>query len=459
MSEARSHIKNIFSSLWSLLKIPFKGWNIWCFLNFSNLFKLIFLYAACVIWVMVLEFDTSKNFWSNSAHRIMNKITSSDSYAEDKAENPLAGETPNRRISIYSSIRIGEGMLYDRMIEYAKDNGYEYTGCKFWDDITSFPPINHIYYVAASVLNFLLEPDFNLALTHHVHVVPYGYNVTYLNMPRHDLFSPSNKFLKRWSHLNKYDAYVDLYTLTHGSNNILEGIAQEKPVIPIYLAERKIDYKPLEFNKALITGSLWGCSRGSLRMKLALKSLAEDDLLDAMGLDIYEYLGDHYLGKVEEAIKKDASIDPKIRKKMTMPDSLTYLQREYGISLLAHNDEHRLDGIPTARLAETAGSSSIMISDRNKFIEKHFSDSILFFDIDEDESVIYKQIKDHIKWIKENPQMAQAMARKSSEVFANNFSIEVQMDNLYSALNLDSRNKVDNVLTTIDKQTMTEDIN
>ena len=119
---------------------------------------------------------------------------------------------------------------------------------------------------------------------------------------------------------------------------------------------------------------------------------------------------------------------------MSLPDMITHFHREYGISLVIHNAEHRLDGIPTNRLAETAGSSAIMISDRNRFIEKHFSDSILFFDIEQDEVTIYNQIKEHINWIKENPEMAKAMARKSSEVFADNFSIDVQMENLYSVL-------------------------
>ena len=448
MSEACYYVKNIFVSLWGLLKLPFRGWNIWCCLNFSNLFKLIFLYGACIIWAILLEFDVSKNFWSNSAYRLMNKFSSSDS---DSVSVVVAGERlasddisqengglaragKKRRMSIYSANRIGEGMLYDRMLEYATENGYEYSGCKFWDNITDFPPIAHIYYVAASVLNFLLEPDFNLALTHHVNVIPYGYNVTYLNMPRGDLFSPYGKFLIRWNYLNQYDAYVDLYTLTHGHNEILEEIAGKKPIIPIYLAERKMPYKETVFNKALITGSLWGCSRGSLRMMLALKKLAQDDLMDAMGLEIYEYLGDHYLGKIEAAIKKDKSIDPGIKRKMTVPDMITHFHREYGISLLVHNAEHRIDGIPTNRLAETAGSGAMMISDRNKFIENHFSDSVLFFDIEQDEVAIYNQIKNHINWIKENPERATAMARKSSEVFAENFSIDVQMENIYSVL-------------------------
>ncbi len=443
MSQACSYVKNIFTSLWGLLKLPFKGWNIWCFLNFSNLLKLIVIYIACIIWVIVIDFDVSENFWSNSTHRILNKFGSSgaDFSAEqresdyDVQKNAVRVRAKkHRKMSIYSANRIGEAMLYDRMLAYATENGYEYTGCKFWDNITDFPPIAHIYYAAATFLNFLLEPDFNLALTHHVNVVPYGYNITYLNMPRHDLFSLYGKFLSMWKHLNKYDAYVDLYTLTHGHNEMLEKIADGRPVIPIYLAERKIAYKETEFNKALVTGSLWGCSRGSFRMMLAIKKLAEEDLLDAIGLNIYEYLGDHYLGKIEAVIKKDKSIDSKIKSRMTLPEMINHLHREYGISILIHNAEHRLDGIPTNRLAETAGSGAIMISDRNIFIAKHFSDSILFFDIEQDEFTIYNQIKEHINWIKDNPQMAKAMARKSSEIFANNFSIDVQMENLYSAL-------------------------
>ena len=49
-------------------------------------------------------------------------------------------------------------------------------------------------------------------------------NITYLNMPLDSLFSSSGKFLKVWEHLNEYDAYVDLHSLVHGNNELLEKI-------------------------------------------------------------------------------------------------------------------------------------------------------------------------------------------------------------------------------------------
>lgn len=400
MSELIHEIKNIWNGIYNIMKIPFRGWHIKKTLNFSNFFKLLFLYVISIIWVILFNVDLSKDFLNKAWH----------------------GNFSERRLSIYSvTQRIGEGMLYDRMIEYARENNYDYTGVKFPEFLTKYSVTAHFFYVATSLLNYILQPNFNLALTHHVTVLPYGFNITYLNMPRDSLFTGEGKFPSYWPHLNDYDAYADLYTLSNGKNELLEKIVDNKPVIPAYLAQRKIPYKEVEFDKVLITGSLWGCGRGSLRLKLALKKLVEeDDLLVAIGLEELKFLGKGYLGKME---KFDNNVD----------DALIKQTQKFGISLISHNQEHMLDGIPTNRIVEAVGASSMTITDRNRFIEKYFADTVLFYDVSANEETIYQQIKNHILWIKENPEKAKAMAKQANRVFNDNFSIEVQMENLFKS--------------------------
>ena len=123
-------------------------------------------------------------------------------------------------------------------------------------------------------------------------------------MPLDSLFSSSGKFLKVWEHLNEYDAYVDLHSLVHGNNELLQKIIQKtgqnKPVIPLYLAHGQEEYAEVSIHKALITGTLWGCNRESLRLAQSLKKLANDELLVGIGVEGYlGFLGKAYLGKME----------------------------------------------------------------------------------------------------------------------------------------------------------------
>lgn len=402
MTSIRSNLKDISVALRNIAYRLFEGWSIWKVLNFSNFLKIAFIYIAAIMWVIIIEFEYSDGFWKNAINH----------------------QFSEKRISIYSTQqRIGEGVLYSRIMQYIKDQSYDYSSCRFPESLTShFSLASHFYRMGANILNYILQPQLNLSITHHVSVVPdIGYNIVYLNMSRDDLFNAYGRFQKRWSHLEDYDAYADLYTLSNGQNKLLQDIidssGRRKPIIPLYLSQLKTSYKKPDFYKALISGSLWGCSRGSLRIKLALKKLAEDNMLDAIGLPEFEYLGDHYKGRMEHY--------------GNILHSIIKQHQKYGISLIIHNQEHRLDGIPTSRISESVSSGAIIISDRNKFLERYFSDEVLFIDIDQGEDEIYYQIKNHIEWIKSNPDQAQEMSERAFNIFNEHFTIEKQMQNLF----------------------------
>lgn len=399
-----SNIIKIFRIIWVLIfnkiKLELKDWHIRKVINFSNLCKLAFIYCVSIIVVILIDFETSPNFWKKAIFR----------------------DFSDKRIAVYSvRDRIGEGVLYQRMIRVLKEQKYDYVGSSMPEALTHFWFSKHFYYVGASFLNYLLKPKCNLALTHHINVLPYGYNITYLNMPRDSLYTASGDFQKIWSHLNDYDAYADLYTYSHGENKLLEKLAKDKKIIPLYLAQQETIYEDLSINKALITGTLWGCGRGSIRTKIAIKKLAEDGLLVGVGMpDHFQYLGKNYLGRLEDFGKVITALDK--------------LQKEYGIGLVLHNHEHMLDGIPTSRVSEVVSSGSLIISDQNPFIKKFFGDNAFYFDTFGNEEEIYKQIKQHIIWIQNNPEAASAKAKLAHEIFKEKMTIEKHLETLYNTI-------------------------
>lgn len=399
-------IKLIFSGLhdlscaiWIFIRLLFKNFNLLKIFNFFNILKLATIYCTIIVWVIITDFNFSNRFFVKL----------------------LTGTLSNNRLSVYSvSNRIGEGLLYYRMLKILRDKGIDYSATRFSEDLSHFWFTEHFYYVASSVINYLFKPDFNLALTHYVNIVPYGYNVMYLNMPTNDLYGVGGSFKLKYGHLKKYQAYADLYTLEHGKNPsldraILTDKLEGKKIIPVYFAQNYVEYKDPTIKKAIISGSLWGCNRGSQRVAHALKRLVKDDLLDAYGLeDELAFLGEGYKGKFEK-------FGPPI-------NSIIKIQNSYGIALIIHNLEHLLDGVPTSRISEAAASCALIIADRHPFIEKYFGENALYFNAFGSEEEIYQQIKAHILWAQNNKSEALTKIQNAYNVFVKNFTMETQID-------------------------------
>lgn len=404
MSEFLEAKNLIILGLRKKLRIIFQGWHVRKVINFSNFLKLVFLYLFAIFWVILCEFDYSKGFLSHL----------------------LSGNFTDKRISFYTtSERIGERTVYDRMSMLLDRLGYDYAAIKFSESLSHFWLTAHFYFVSATIVNYLLKPPFNLALTHHVSILPFGHNIIYLNMPRDSFYSNDGGFLKQWQHLYKYDEYIDLYGVMHGKNDMLENAiastmgGKDKNIIALYLAQDIRPYNKLDMNKALITGTLWGCNRNSTRFAMALKRLADDGLLVGVGAKIHlEFLKDAYLGRMEDF--------------GTTPDAIDMLQKKYGIALIAHSQEHMLEGIPTSRILEAVANGALVISDKNKFLLKFFGDTILYFDIYGDTEEIYQQIRNHIIWAKNNPDKAHIKTRKAYQIFVDSFDMEKELDKLFN---------------------------
>lgn len=393
-----------FKSLYSYFVANFSFRNVF---KISNFFKLAFIYIFALSWLIIFEFEFSENFWIKL----------------------ISGNLSNYRMSVYTSWHIGESLLSHKIRKVASTMGVDYSAIVFNQAFTEFWLTRGLYYNATNLINYLFKPNFNLAVTHHVNIVPIGYNITYLNVPSTMLYNIKGGFKSDLQHLKKYDAYADLYSFVHGKNPYLDEAIkidslQNKKIIPLYLGHNYINYsQPVSFQQALITGTLWGCNRGSLRVIRALKRLAIEDLLIAYGVGGYfKELGNGYKGSFDKL-------------KGTIVDNIITVQKQYGIALIIHSLEHMVEGLPTSRISEALASGSLIISDKHNFVKKFLGDNALYIDTFVSDEQIYQQIKSHILWARNNQGEVRKMTEAAYKVFAEELTIEKQIKFLIEQLN------------------------
>ena len=316
--------------------------------------------------------------------------------------------------------RIGESLLYERIKQAAKNNGWNVIGVCLPEDLALSFATRHFFLVAINLVNWVYKPKFNFHSTHHSNTTPYGYNIMYINMPNEHIIDLNGDFKKRFRHLANYDAYVDLYSILHGSNPLLLHALslhnnKNAAVLPIYFAVNYMPYSPAKHEQINIVGSLWGCNRESLRVFSVIKKLAKENLLVAYGLkSFFKPLGCSYKGQIEE----------KIDEKTEKNDGLFNIQKKYGISLALHSLEHTIDGIPTNRVVEAISAGSIVISDNHPFIKKYFGNTVLYFDAFAQPDEMYDQIRNHVQWIRNNPEEAEKKAKAAYDIFNEHFTME-----------------------------------
>lgn len=399
-----NEIKILLVQCFVVLKVILKNFRPSCVFTVSNFLKLLFIYCSAIAWIIFGDMQFSSNFF--------NKL--------------ITGKLSKVRISIYSvKDRAGEGVLYNRLRLVSEKEDIDYSAIRFSEALSNFWITHHFYLVATSLINYLFQPNLNLAVTHHVKIIPYGYNITYLNMPTTSLYSAEGKFKNEWIHLTKYDAYADLYTFVHGHNPILDSVLQNhnlktKKIIPVYLAQNFLEYKEPNIKQALITGTLWGCSRGSLRVMNALKALSDDNLLVGYGVKGYlSFLGKGYKGNFDSF--------------SSILDAMHQIQNELGIVLVIHNLEHMLEAIPTSRILEAISSGALVISDNHDFVKKHFGDNVLYFNVLASSQNMYEEIKSKILWAQSHKPEAIKIAKNAYDIFMQKFTMEKQLEYLINA--------------------------
>lgn len=99
-----------------------------------------------------------------------------------------------------------------------------------------------------------------------------------------------------------------------------------------------------------------------------------------------------------------------------------------GVVLALSSDFHYRAGAATNRVYEGCAAGAVVISDTNRFIKKHFGDSVLYIDFDKEHPErMFEQIKKHLDWIKNNKDKALKLAQKSQKIFLEKFTFEKQL--------------------------------
>ena len=98
--------------------------------------------------------------------------------------------------------------------------------------------------------------------------------------------------------------------------------------------------------------------------------------------------------------------------------------RDNGIYLLTHSEQHIKSATPTLRVFEAVAANAVVISDKHPFVIENFGDSFLYFDQNADAETMYKQVKAHVDWIKNNPEKAKAMAARAHQIFLDKFTLD-----------------------------------
>ncbi|MCR4917705.1 MAG: glycosyltransferase, partial [Alphaproteobacteria bacterium] len=111
--------------------------------------------------------------------------------------------------------------------------------------------------------------------------------------------------------------------------------------------------------------------------------------------------------------------------------SLVEEAHKCGVVLALSSDFHYRAGAATNRVYEGCAAGAIVISDTNRFIKKHFGDSILYIDFDKaNPQHMCEQIKAHLDWIKNNKDDALKLAKKSQNIFLEKFTLEKQLTDI-----------------------------
>ncbi len=112
--------------------------------------------------------------------------------------------------------------------------------------------------------------------------------------------------------------------------------------------------------------------------------------------------------------------------------SIIYEINKCGVVLVIHSESHKTYDMPTNRLFEACAGGAIAIADKLDFIVNNFGDSVLY--IDQSLSIpLGQQIKDHLKWIQDNPEKARQKVIKAQQIFLSKFTLDIALKTILAA--------------------------
>lgn len=265
----------------------------------------------------------------------------------------------------------------------------------------------------------IFKPDFIITLEHFVKYYPGATNYLVLSFGTEHYITKTDKGDLAFTEENYYKFDAVLPSFKEKDVDLLQAVYATKGRdfvrFPWYYSSYVTTYKPAIPKKLLYSGgTLWDKTRGSSKYTELFEMLDKTGYLQVTGP------------------KAKWKHTPNSRIGIVPFDGHSMIDKLHnaGVSLILHTKEHISGGSPTSRIFEAAAANVAIISDKHPFIQEHFGDNVLYIDIDQDVSDVFKQINAHMNWILANLQEAQRMAANCNQIYKQKFSLEDQLSRL-----------------------------
>lgn len=224
--------------------------------------------------------------------------------------------------------------------------------------------------------------------------------------PKHHYFDTHGFLLPKFK---DFTGYLLTYSIKNQKKDFVDP--HKYPHMKWYPTSHYNDYVTVNPDKLIYIYSCWGNRINEKKYTNLIRHLDHKPISRIFGSDVYKDLcPKHYQGRI--------ALDGQ---------SVIRTIQDCGIVLILHSEDHLKVKIPSGRIFEAAAASAIIICDENKFVMKHFGDSVLYVDQSASEMKFFKSIDKHIKWIKDNPGLALEKAKRAHEIFVENFLLEDQL--------------------------------
>lgn len=213
------------------------------------------------------------------------------------------------------------------------------------------------------------------------------------------------------SFYEKYSGY--LLTINPPKKFAHNFQAKNKPLFSssFYPTLQDVEYKEVPLNDLMTMIPVWSNRLEDEKFKQVYKALSQSGFAKFYGIHANrEIIETGYMGK----IPFDGT-------------SVIDILQKHGIVLIFHSDKHNQAQIPSSRIFEAAAASTVIISDENEFVKKHFGDAVFYVDTTLSAEELYKHIQTHMETIRQNPKAALAMAKKAHQIFVNHFLMSDQL--------------------------------
>jgi hypothetical protein len=304
--------------------------------------------------------------------------------------------TPNRRGEMQQALMVKEAAEQMGQLTYV----YGVNDL----DMNLFLPAKFINELIIRYLDYKYKTNFHLVMSFHVNLSLKEPNIMYISVPKKYLLDGK---LDQFQTIRNYSNFLDINLLN--TKEEMMGQLLDKKVRSAYglVGVPANSYKTSNRQNLVLFGSIWGRKTDGFYM--ALNKLAAQD---------YMYFIKNPL------LLLSINSQQKFTENARGLKGLQEVLNKYGMGLCAHSRYHNEAGIPSSRIFEIISSGAIAISDKNPFVMKYFGDNVLYFDPNLSADEIFKTIDGHVKWVRENPEKAEEMARRAHQVIQDNFTTE-----------------------------------